>query len=81
MHVTDVHEQILEKHSIHHLIYIFGMRPDEYDGVFGTVRDGLKAMRNPGLDFVLVIFRGPDALGHGPAFDSCDFALEDFEGF
>jgi hypothetical protein len=80
VHVTNVHEQVLEKDAIHHLIRVLWMRPDQHDGIFRAVRDGLEGVRNPWLDFVALIVSRPDAPGHGPSFYSRDFTLKNFKG-
>lgn len=55
------------------------MRPDQYDGIFNAVRDGLKGMRHPWLNLVLPISTSPDPLGHRPSLYSRDFALKNLK--
>ena len=37
MHVADVHQQVREEDSVHHLINVVRVRPDQQNGIFGAI--------------------------------------------
>ena len=79
MHVTNVHQQVGEEDSVHHLIDIVRVRPDQQDGIFRALWHGVKAMRYPWLDLMRSIFSGIDRRGCRPPFNGGYLALEDLE--
>lgn len=79
MHIADVHQQIREEDSVHHLIDVVRVRPDQHDGIFGAIWHGVKAMRYPWLDLMRPVLSGIDRRGYRPSLDGGYLALEDLE--
>jgi len=79
MHVADVHQQVGEEDSVHHLIDIVRVRPDQQDSIFRTIWYGVKAMRYPWLDLMRPVFSGIDRRGYRPSLNDGYLALEDLE--
>lgn len=79
MHVADVHQQVGEEDSVHHLIDIVRVRPDQQDGIFRAIWHGVKAMGYPWLDLMRPVFSGIDRRGYRPPLNGGYFALEDLE--
>lgn len=79
MHVADVHQQVCEEDSVHHLIDVVRVRPDQQDSIFGAIWHGVKAMRYPWLDLMRPVLSGIDLRGYRPSLDGGYLALEDLE--
>lgn len=79
MNVADIPQQVREENSIHHLIDVFRMRPDEQDSIFRTLGNGVEAMRDPRLDLMRPVFSGIHMFGNRESLDEGNLTLKDLE--
>ena len=80
MHIANVHQQVREEDSIHHLIHVIWVRPDQYSGILSAVCKWMEGVRHPWLDLMLPVFRRKDPRGYRIPLDAYYLALEDLKG-
>lgn len=79
MHIADIHQQVREEDSVHHLVHIIRVRPDQHNTVFGAVCDWVEGMRNPWLNLMRPILWGRHALRNRVSLKRSYFTLKDLK--